>query len=211
MAVIISDDFATGSGDIFNRAPPTNTNGTLWKRTSGNSFDVAAGGYAFPNASTAPVFANIDAGTSDLDITTVVSWTTAVDRFGVGASTQTALSPSDASGYMVWNTDDANVRLSWFDSSAARTDITTVSAGLTFATSTSYTFRLVLNGTSIKFYIDGALIIDTTDSNITSRPFAGLHRFAPITDYTRTRYESFTVETVSTATPTGRGLLLGVG
>jgi hypothetical protein len=62
--------------------------------------------------------------------------------------------------------------------------------------------RLVVEGTSIKFYVNGTERISVTDSNVTVRPFARLGGFGTGSNNSDTRYDNFVVNTVGGSAPT---------
>lgn len=193
MAVITSDDFSTaGTGDIFDRTPVASTIGAQWKRFSGQTFNGDGSGRVAPGNDGCA--ASIDTGASDLDISVDLIWVSAVSRFSVGAMTNSVFNPTDKSGYLVWNTDASNIRLSWFNSSGTRTDYATVSAGLTFVADTVYTLRFVVSGTLIKFYINGVERISQTDANVSTRPHATIGGISGGAGYNNVRYDNFVVD-----------------
>lgn len=220
MATLVSDNFDTiGTADIFDRTPVASTIGAKWRRQSGQAFGGDSAGRVQPQNDGCS--ASIDTGASDLDISVDLIWVSSVSRFTVGAMTNSVFNPTDQGGYIVWNTDDSNIRLSWLNASGVRTDYAPVSAGLTFATGTTYTLRLLVNGTSVKFYINGVERISQTDANVSVRPHACLGGTGVGVGFANARYDNFVVSSVggsdvtaptltsATATATGANTATG--
>lgn len=198
MDTLVSDNFDTiGTADIFDRTPVASTIGAKWRRQSGRSFDGDGSGRVKSGNDGSQ--ASIDTGASDLDITVDVTFVGSVSRFSIGARANSTFNPTDQSAYSVWNTDASNIRLSWFSSTDVRTDYAVVSAGLTFVADTVYTLRLLISGTSIKFYINGVERISQTDANVPSRPHVTLGGLGIGANYADTRYDNFVVSSVGGA------------
>lgn len=199
MTTLAFDNFSTiGTGDIFDRTPDVSTAGSLWKRRSGTGFDGDGAGRV--HATTDGSAATLGIGENDFDLSVDITFVGAVDRFSVGAWTQSAFGITDYSGYRVWNLDSSQIRLSVFNAADERTDLVTESAGLTFSAGTTYTLRLVLNGSSIKVYVNDSLRIDTTNSAVSSRSFAAIGGMAGLGTPSAARYDNFAVSSVSDVT-----------
>lgn len=201
MATIASDNFATiGTADIFDRAPDVSSIGALWKRKSGSLFSGDGAGRVKADATGAD--ASIDVGASDFDLSVDVTFVDVVDRFALAARTQSAFGATDLSRYMVWNLDATQLRFSTFDAAGDRTDIGTYSAGVTFAVGSTYTIRLVLEGTSIKVFVNGAERISVTNSAISSRSHAAIGGIPSPGTPTATRYDNVLVADLAPADAT---------
>lgn len=211
MTTLAQDDFTgLGTGDIFGRTPTVSTIGAVWRRRSGTGFDGDGAGRATPGNDGSA--ATLDTGNSNIDITVDVTFVGTVGRFTVGAREQSAFGATSDAGYAVWNTDASNIRLSWFNSAAVRTDYSAVTAGLTFTTGVTYTLRLVVDGTSVKFYVNGTERISQTDANVATRPHATIGGLPIGGTYGDTRYDNVLVTDIAgdTTDPTLTGVITEV-
>jgi len=121
------------------------------------------------------IVASIDGGVSDGELTCSITTPSAINytaglifrRKDDGTSGLVYLLSNSAPGFYEMTGDDG-------------LSAVIVSSGVTFATSTTYDIKIVLDGNSIKIYVDGSLDIDTTYSTDVSETNFGLWSVADV-------------------------------
>ena len=165
---LIEDAFdgMTSGQNISGRTPSPINNGKTWSESATD--DVTSDGLGNMKFKAAGDWATLDTETSDLEVSIVWNSGGADNRFSINARSDASQANRIAMNVRPGTSEV--VLQNWVG--GVLTDLASVN--YTFDTSADHVVRLVCEGTSLKGYIDGALIISATSSAHQSNTYAGV-------------------------------------
>jgi hypothetical protein len=192
MTVLVQDLFnGTNGTDIDAHAPDIDVVGSGWLDTGANTVELdGSGALKFSGSNKNCV---IDTGATDQIVTTNFNAGGSDNRSTVGLRANGLLNSTVETYYNFnFRTDDSTNSLQIYKTVSGSTTLLASSGDLGLSNSTTYELECRAVGSSLEFYIDGALELSVTDTSITSGDYAGLEHQKYVNG--NARFNDFLVE-----------------
>jgi hypothetical protein len=192
MTVLVQDLFTGTNGtDISAHAPDIDVVGSGWLDSGANEVELdGSGALKFSNLSKNCV---IDIGTTEQIVTANFNAGGADNRVSLGLRADGLLSTGSETYYNFnFRIDDTTNTLKIFRFVSGTGIVIASSGNLGLSNSTTYELTCSAVGSTLEFYVDGALELSVTDTSITTGDYAGLEHQKYVNG--NARFNDFLVE-----------------